>query len=93
MAAPTPWPVELGGGRSKDVRDGDTYTAQAPTLVGDHLGFVNRVRGEVGESGTAVVGFDFPNGVPSQYVALSGIIRIQTLSSRLTIGSGLLAIN
>jgi hypothetical protein len=56
----------------KAVRDGDTYTAQAPALVGDHVGLVSRIRGELGEAGTALVGFDFPIGIPVRYAALIG---------------------
>ena len=57
----------------KAVRDGDIYTAHAPTLVGNHFGLISRIRGEIGEAGTAVVGFDFPIGIPARYAALVGI--------------------
>jgi hypothetical protein len=54
------------------VLESDHYRAQAPTLVGDHLGFMNRVKDEIGETGTGVVGFDFPIGIPARYAALLG---------------------
>jgi hypothetical protein len=38
----------------KAVRDGQCYRAYAPTLVGDHIGFMQRVKDEVGENGTAL---------------------------------------
>jgi hypothetical protein len=57
----------------KAVLEGDLYRAQAPVLVGDHLGLLKRIRDEIGETGTAVVGFDFPIGIPARYAALLGV--------------------
>jgi hypothetical protein len=38
----------------KAVRHGQSYKAYAPTLVGDHFGFMDQVKREIGETGTAV---------------------------------------
>jgi hypothetical protein len=43
----------------------DRFRVQAPALIGDHFEFLNHVKGEIGTTGTAVVGFDFPLGIPS----------------------------
>jgi|SRR5580704_372244 hypothetical protein len=61
----------------KAVREGETYTAQAPTLVDDHLGLIRRIRAEIGETGSAVVGFDFPVGIPARYAALIGVEKFK----------------
>jgi len=50
----------------KAVLEGDSYWAQAPALVGDHFRLLNRIKGEVGTSGAAIVGFDFPIGIPAR---------------------------
>src|ERR1700680_3537514 len=61
----------------KAVRDGGRYTAQSPTLVGDHLGLISRIRAEIGETGSAVVRFDFPIGIPARYAALIGVKKFK----------------
>jgi hypothetical protein len=61
----------------KAVLEGDRYRAQASVLVGDHFGLSNRIKGEVGETGTAVVGFDFPIGLPARYAALLGVTEFK----------------
>src|SRR6266571_1726253 len=57
---------------SMAVQQGDGYKAHAPAPVDDHGAFISHVRSEVGISGTAVVGFDFPIGIPARYAALIG---------------------
>jgi hypothetical protein len=57
----------------KAVLEGDRYRAHAPVLVGDHFGLLNPAKNEIGETGTAVIGFDFPIGIPARYAALLGI--------------------
>ena len=59
------------------VLEGDGYRAQSPALVGDHRGFMNRVKKETGETGAAVVGFDFPIGIPVRYAALLGVTEFK----------------
>lgn len=61
----------------KAVRDGQCYKANAPTLVGDHVGFTQRVKDEIGETGTAIVGFDFPIGIPTRYASLIGVKELK----------------
>ncbi|SRR6266852_1066121 len=61
----------------KAVLEGDRYRAHAPALVVDHRGLMNRVKGEIGETGIAVVGFDFPIGIPARYAALLGVTEFK----------------
>jgi hypothetical protein len=67
----------------KAVLEGGRYRAQAPVLVGDHFGLLNRVKNEIGETGTAVVGFDFPIGIPARYAALLGVTDFKPLLLKL----------
>ncbi len=48
--------------------------------------FLNRVKGEVGATGAAVVGFDFPIGIPTRYATLLSITKFKPLL--LQLGSG-----
>ena len=66
----------------KDVLQVGRYRAHAPALVDDHRGFMNRVKGEIGETGTAVVGFDFPIGIPSRHAALLGVTEFRRNPSK-----------
>jgi hypothetical protein len=61
----------------KAVRQGESYRAQVPAMVGEHIGFISRVQTEIGETGTAVVGFDFPIGIPARYAALLGVTEFK----------------
>jgi hypothetical protein len=61
----------------KAVLEGDRYRAQAPMLVGDHFGLLNRIKDEIGGTGTAVIGFDFPIGIPARYAALLGVTEFK----------------
>jgi hypothetical protein len=70
----------------KAVLEGDRYRAHSPALVGDHLGFMNRVKSEVGEAGAAMVGFDFPIGIPARYAALLGITEFKCFLLQLGTG-------
>jgi hypothetical protein len=67
----------------KAVLEGGRYRAQAPVLVGEHFGLLNRVKNEIGETGTAVVGFDFPIGIPARYAALLGVTDFKPLLLKL----------
>jgi hypothetical protein len=71
----------------KAVRQGVSYKVQAPALVGDHFQLLNRVKGEVGTTGAAVVGFDFPIGVPAQYATLLGVREFKPLLLELGLGN------
>jgi hypothetical protein len=59
------------------VLEGDGYRAHSPAPVGDHRGFMNRVKNETGETGAAVVGFDFPIGILARYAALLGVTEFK----------------
>ena len=49
----------------KAVRQGDSYRAQVPALVGDHFGSPESGQGRSWSDRSAgVVGFDFPIGIP-----------------------------
>ena len=58
--------------RAKLGLDG-RYTAEAPYLVGDHTHLITSVRSEIGSERCAIIGFDFPIGVPEQYASVAGI--------------------
>jgi len=62
----------------KAIRVGEEYTAHAPTLVGDHSGLLNRIKDEVRATGVAVVGFDFPIGIPARYAASVGVTQFKS---------------
>jgi hypothetical protein len=51
----------------KAVLESDHYRAHAPTVVGDYFGLLKMVKA------TAIVGFDFPIGIPIRYADLLGI--------------------
>lgn len=51
--------------------EGDTYRLEPPKPVGDVRSLISRVVARKGE--TAVLGFDFPIGVPSAYAERAGI--------------------
>jgi hypothetical protein len=71
----------------KAVLEGDRYRAQAPVLVGDHVGLLNRIKDEIGETGTAVLGFDFPIGIPARYAALLGVTEFKSFLLQLGHGT------
>jgi hypothetical protein len=52
---------------ARAVLDNGCYTAHAPVQVGDHRTLISRVKADVGATGVALVGFDFPIGIPGAY--------------------------
>jgi hypothetical protein len=54
---------------AKAVRTGNRYVALPPELVGDVTTLITRVRNSV-QNGSAVIGFDFPIGIPLRYAQL-----------------------
>jgi hypothetical protein len=62
------------------------YTAEAHLLVGDHTQLITSIRSEVGSQGCALVGFDFPIGVPERYATAAGIEEFK--SFLLALGTG-----
>ena len=67
----------------KAALEGDRYRADTPTLVGDHFGLLNRIKDEIGETGSAVLGFDFPIGIPARYAALLGVTEFKSFLRQL----------
>ena len=72
--------------RAKLGSDGH-YTAEAPRLVGDHTQLIASIRSEVGSRGCALVGFDFPIGVPERYASAAGIEEFKSFLLGLGAGS------
>jgi hypothetical protein len=54
------------------------YTASAPNLVQSHEELIPSFERQVGNTGCAVVGFDFPIGIPAAYARLAGISDFKT---------------
>lgn len=59
------------------------YVASAPTTVGDLDAFVPNLRKEVGETGCALLGFDFPIGVSAFYAHKARICSFKQLLPQL----------
>ena len=59
------------------------YTAFAPEPVGNLSSVIERLRKEIGETGCAFTGFDFPIGVPEFYARRAGISNFRELLSKL----------
>lgn len=62
------------------------YTAGTPRLVGDHSQLINSIRSQIGSEGCALVGFDFPIGVPVRYATAAGVEEFK--SFLLELGAG-----
>lgn len=69
---------------AKAVLRNGSYRVDAPVLVGNHAGLIGRIATEIGKSGIAVVGFDFPIGLPAPYAALVGLSHFRTFLLALT---------
>jgi len=52
---------------------GDVYVAAGPRMVGDGGGLLDRLHVPAGPGRPALLGFDFPIGVPRAYAELAGI--------------------
>jgi hypothetical protein len=55
------------------LRSDGSYTAKAPRPVGKHTELIPSIRNDIGSRGCALVGFDFPIGIPASYARLAGI--------------------
>lgn len=49
------------------------YTAHAPTIIIGHENLIPSIRSEIGNDVCALVGFDFPIGIPASYARLAGV--------------------
>jgi len=62
------------------------YRLFAPEPVGNTATLFRRLREEVGENGSVLVGFDFPIGLPSAFARRAGIADYPTFLQRLSRG-------
>jgi hypothetical protein len=67
---------------ARAVLEGSGYTAHPPEPVGDHTNLIARVRAISGH-GSAIVGFDFPIGIPLSYARLVRATRFKPFLSKL----------
>src|ERR1700688_2017575 len=59
------------------------YTAHAPTRIENHTDLIPRIRREIGADGCALVGFDFPIGIPAAYARLTGAREFKSFLRKL----------
>lgn len=67
------------------IRADDRYTVGAPKLVGDTGTLLRRLR-SLGDGDPAIVGFDFPIGVPANYARRAGVDDFLVWLARLGAG-------
>src|SRR5689334_521345 len=53
------------------------YIVEAPTAVGDDKSLIQQATSAAGRSGSALIGFDFPIGLPSCYASVNGISSLR----------------
>src|SRR5260370_31016294 len=63
---------------ARAVLEGSRYIAHPPEPVGDHATLMARARANMGH-GSAMVGFDFPIGIPISYARLIGATTFKPL--------------
>jgi hypothetical protein len=63
------------------------YIAEAARPVGDHKHLITSIRSEIGSQGCALVGFDFPIGVPEPYASAARIEEFKSLLLELGTGA------
>lgn len=54
------------------------YTAYSPNRVENHTDLIPSVRRQIGGEGCALVGFDFPIGIPVAYAQLAGVTEFKS---------------
>ncbi len=67
---------------ARAVLEGGRYIAHTPEPVGDHTTLIARVKANIGQA-SAMVGFDFPIGVPIAYARLIGAKEFKPFLSQL----------
>jgi hypothetical protein len=67
---------------ARAVLEGSRYIAHSPEPVGDHTTLITRVRANIGR-GSAMVGFDFPIGIPFSYARLVRATKFKPFLSKL----------
>lgn len=55
------------------LRSDGCYLAFSPVLLGNHRDLIPSIQREVGKSGCALVGFDFPIGIPAAYAKRAAV--------------------
>ena len=58
---------------SKAVLINGTFAAHVPELVGNLSTFIQRVQAQLGNNESALIGFDFPIGLPKSYAGRIGV--------------------
>jgi hypothetical protein len=69
------------------LRSDGRYTAEPPRPVGDHGQLIPSIRTDITSRGCALVGFDFPIGVPEKYACAAGIKEFKLFLLQLGTGS------
>lgn len=62
------------------------YTAHAPMIIIQHENLIPSIRSEIGDNVCALVGFDFPIGIPASYARLAGVTDFKPFLR--TLGNG-----
>lgn len=62
------------------------YTAHAPNPVANHADLIPSIRRQIRDKECALIGFDFPIGIPASYARLAGVTDFK--SFLLTLGDG-----
>ncbi len=68
---------------AKALRNDSKFVADMPELVGDLPTFLQRIRGETGETGAALIGFDFPVGITAKYAKIANIADFASVLPKL----------
>jgi hypothetical protein len=62
------------------------YTTHAPAPIQNHESLISSIERQVGDGGSAVLGFDFPIGIPASYARVAGATDFKSFLRAL--GSG-----
>jgi hypothetical protein len=67
---------------AKATLNNGRYTAFAPEPVGDLADLIPSIRHQIGQNGCALIGFDFPIGIPAFYAHKVGICSFREMLSQ-----------
>lgn len=70
-----------------ELNSGGRYTARAPAPIQNHKDLIPSIQRQTGDSGCALVGFDFPIGVPVAYARSAGVKTFKPLLRKLGKGT------
>jgi hypothetical protein len=59
------------------------FISHAPTRIENHTDLIPRIRREIGDDGCALVGFDFPIGIPAAYARLAEVVEFKRFLRKL----------